>query len=344
MQKKQIILIHAVFWFVMLFFIGLETIPSVGKITYNIIAADYFLYAFSFIVFFYLFYLFISKKHLDKKGIRNIIIFGLLFVIAITIPITFIYISFLAKEVFDLNGKTFLITTTKYYLSFLETNFLFALSGALLKISLLRYENIMKQKEAEKQLVKGELALLKSQMNPQFLLNTLSEIKSLIEQTPEKAVYSVEKLSEIMSYMLYETSTEKVFLDDEINYINNYLELHNIRLKNGGIDFKIIGDTKGVMIPPLIFMPLIENAFRYADVIENNPGITVRLLKNNKDLIFSVTISNCRIPVKDISEDNPEEKSIKRRLDLLFGDKYKLEIDRESKSYKINLIIELPPS
>ena len=213
----------------MLFFIGLETIPSVGKITYDIIAADYFLYVFSFTVFFYLFYFFISKKHLDKKGIRNIIIIGLLFVIAITIPITFIYISFLAKEVYDLNGKTFFITTAKYYRSFLETNFLFALSGALLKISLLRYENIMKQKEAEKQLVKGELALLKSQMNPQFLLNTLSEIQSLIKKTPEKAVYSVEKLSEIMSYMLYETPTEKVFLDDEIDYINNYLELHNIR-------------------------------------------------------------------------------------------------------------------
>ncbi len=328
----------------MLFFIGLETIPSVGKITYNIIAADYFLYVFSFIVFFYLFYLFISKKHLDKKGIRNIIIFGLLFVIAITIPITFIYISFLAKEVFDLNGKTFLITAAKYYLSFLETNFLFALSGALLKITLLRYENIMKQKEAEKQLVKGELALLKSQMNPQFLLNTLSEIQSLIEKTPEKAVYSVEKLSEIMSYMLYETASEKVFLDDEINYINNYLELHNIRLKNGVIDFRITGDTKGVMIPPLIFMPLIENAFRYVDVNDDNPCITISLFKSDSELVFSLTNSNSKIPVKDIPEDNPEEKSIKRRLDLLFGDKYKLEISRESKSYKINLIIELPPS
>ncbi len=324
----------------MLFFIGLETIPSVGKITYNIIAADYFLYVFSFVVFFYLFYLFISKKHLDKKGIRNIIVFGLLFVIAITVPITLIYISLLAKEVYDLSGKAFLVSTAKYYQSFLETNFLFALSGALLKISLLRYESIMEQKEAEKQLVKGELALLKSQINPQFLLNTLSEIKCLIEQTPEKAVYSVEKLSEIMSYVLYDASAEKVYLDDEINHINNYLELQRIRFdKSEVIGFKVAGDTKGIMIPPLIFMPLIENAFRYADLLVERPDITIRLIIRGKELIFSITNSNGWNPVKVKSYDDTGNQSVKRRLDLLFGSKYSLENIKDNNTFKMSLKI-----
>src|SRR5512137_979311 len=117
MQRKQIIMIHIIFWIVMLFFIGLETIPSMGRITYDIIAADYFLYVISFFALFYSFYFFIKKEHLNKKRIRALIIFGLLFVLFINVPIAWIYVLFLAKEVFSLNGNAFLLEFTKYYMS-----------------------------------------------------------------------------------------------------------------------------------------------------------------------------------------------------------------------------------
>jgi two-component system, LytTR family, sensor kinase len=341
MQRKYIILIHITFWVVMLFFIGLETIPEFGKVTYNIIAADYVLYVISFLTVFYLIYFYIKKEHLNKKRIRALIVFGLLFVFVISVPIALIYICFLAKDVFELNGNVFLIELSKYYLSFLETNFLFAMSGALLKIALLRYEAVMKQKEIEKQFVKGELALLRSQINPQFLFNTLTNIKSLIEILPDKAIYSIENLSEIMSYMLYETSADNVLLDNEINHINNYLNLQRVRYNPGFIDFKIIGKTAGISVPPLIFMPFIENAFKCGDGFSHTPGIIINLDVGDNNLSFEVMNHIKENAGQANSEDGFNMKSTKRRLDLLLGNNYSLEIKNENNKYIIKLNINL---
>jgi two-component system, LytTR family, sensor kinase len=331
MQRKHIILIHTVFWVTMLFLVGLETIPSMGKLDNSIIAVDYIIYIIFFFVIFYSFYFFIKKEHLTR--IRALIIFGLLYVIIITIPTGYLYIFLLAKEVFNLNGNAFLLEFTKYCLSFLETSFLFGMSGALMKIALLWYDNVMKQKEMEKQLIAGELALLRSQINPQFLFNTLTNIRTLIEQKPEKAIYSIENLSEIMSYMLYETSAEKVYLEDEIDYINNYLNLQRVRYNADFISFDVTDETNGIMVPPMLLMPFIEYAFTSGDTSPQTPGIKITL---------EVADNNLSFEVMNYAKENKEEpvsgfnlQSIKRRLDLLFGDNYTLV--KESKD-NMNLI------
>ena len=325
----------------MLFIVGLETIPSMGKITYDIIAADYFFYVISFFALFYSFYFFIKKEHLNKKRIRALIIFGLLFVLFINVPISYIYVLSLAEEVFNLNGNAFLLEFTKYYMSFLESNFLFAMSGSLMKIALLWYDNVMKQKEMEKQLIAGELALLRSQINPQFLFNTLTNIKSLIELQPEKAIYSIENLSEIMNYMLYETSAEKVMLDDEIDYINNYLNLQRVRYNKDFISFKVTGVTNGLLVPPLIFMPFIENAFKFGDSFSRSPGIIINLDVTDNNLSFEVMNYIKENANQEKSESSFSTNSIRRCLDLLFGNNYSLEIKNESNKYLIKLKIQL---
>ena len=325
----------------MLFIVGLETIPSMGKITYDIIAADYFFYVISFFALFYSFYFFIKKEHLNKKRIRALIIFGLLFVLFINVPIAYIYVLSLAKEVFNLNRNAFLLEFTKYYMSFLESNFLFAMSGSLMKIALLWYDNVMKQKEMEKRLIAGELALLRSQINPQFLFNTLTNIKSLIELQPEKAIYSIENLSEIMNYMLYETSAEKVMLDDEIDYINNYLNLQRVRYNKDFISFKVTGVTYGLLVPPLIFMPFIENAFKFGDSFSRSPGIIINLDVTDNNLSFEVMNYIKENANQEKSDSSFSTNSIRRCLDLLFGNNYSLEIKNESNKYLIKLIIKL---
>lgn len=339
MPRKHIILIHTIFWFTMLFLIGLQTIPLFGKLSYGVIAVDYVIYILSFFLMFYSFYFFIRKEHLNKKSIRAIIIFGLLFVIFVTVPIAYIYILFLAKDVIILKGKAFLLEFTKYCISFLETNFLFALSGALMKIALLWYDNVMKQKEMEKQLIAGELALLRSQINPQFLFNTLTSIRTLIEQKPDKAIYSIENLSEIMSYMLYETSAEKVFLDDEIDNINNYLNLQRVRYNPDFISFDVTEDTNGIKVPPMIFMPFIENVFTYGDTSPRTPGIKITL--NLAGNLLSFEVMSYIKESKEESASSFSLKNIKRRLDLLFENKYTLEIKNEDKKNLIKLKINL---
>jgi len=326
----------------MLFLVGLETIPSFGKFTYSIIAVDYLIFIFSFFLLFYSFYFFIRKEHLNKKGIRTLIIFGLLYILIIIVPIAYIYVFLIAKEVFNLNGNAFLLEFTKYCLSFLETSFLFALLGAFMKIALLWYDNVMKQKEMEKQLIAGELALLRSQINPQFLFNTLTSIRTLIELKPDKAIYSIENLSEIMSYMLYETNAEKVFLDDEIEYINNYLNLQRVRYNPDYISFDVKNDASGIMVPPMIFMPFLEHVFSYKDIPERTPGIVINLNLKGGILTFEVINFIKENADMEKSDNSFSIKSITRRLDLLFGiNNYTLDLISENNKKLLKLRINL---
>jgi two-component system, LytTR family, sensor kinase len=341
MKRKHIILIHVIFWAVILVSTGLETIPSFGKVPLNIIAGDYFIYAISYLSLFYLYYFFISKKHLAKKKTALLIILGLLFTIIISAPVTCIYIYFLSENILELSGKKFLLAFGSDYFRFLETNFMFAVCGSLLKIALLWYENIMKQKETEKQFISGELALLRSQINPRFLLNTLTYIKSLIEIKSDKAIYSIENLSEIMSYMLYETSADKVLLDDEINYINNYLNLQKVRFCPNYIDFAVNGDTSGILVPPLLFMPFLENAFKYGEGFSETPGIIISLGIRDNNLFFEVMNYIKENANKVKSEDGFSVKSIKRFLDLQFGNNYSLGIKNEDNKYLVTLNVKL---
>ena len=237
----------------------------------------------------------------------------------------FIYIAYM-KKMFKQSGKKFLLSFGKSYFGIFETNFMFAVSGSLIKTALLWYENTMKQKEAEKQLVSSELALLRSQINPQFLLNALTNIRILIERAPDKAIYSIENLSEIMSYMLYETSAGKVSLEDEINYINNYLNLQRVRYTPDYIRFEVTGDTAGILVPPLLFMPFLENAFKYGEGFLETPGIIISLDISDNNLSFGIMNYTKENAIKVKSGDDFSMSSIKRFLDLQFGNDYSLAV------------------
>ncbi len=309
----------------MLVSIGLQTIPSIGEKPWNIIIEDYLFYTLSFVTFFYVFYFFISEKHLSRKKIILLIISGLLFTIIVTVPISYLYIYLLMQNVIEMTGKKFFLNFGKYYISFFETNFMFAVSGSLLKTALLWYENTMKQKEAEKQLVSGELSLLRSQLNPGFLLNTLTYIRALIGTKPDKAIYCIENLSEIMSYMLYETSADKVSLDNEINYIKNYLNLQRVRFRPEYIQFEVTGVTAGAEVPPLLFMPFLENAFNKWNDPGENPEIFISLSVKEDILLFEVKKYRRDTAGNIKNEDEFKFDTLKRFLDLQFRENYSLE-------------------
>jgi two-component system, LytTR family, sensor kinase len=343
MKKKNIILLHIIFWVVTILTTALTNIPELDTVPIKYIIRGYSIYLVSFVMLFYLFYFFISIKYLNNRKIAQLIIFGLLFTIIITIPVTCFYIYILFPRVFTLTGNNFLMAFSSYYFRIFETNIMFIMSGSLLKITLLWYESKMKQKEIEKQYIANELALLRTQINPYFLFNTLNNIKSLINTLPSKAIYSVEKLSEIMSYMLYESSVEKVYLENEINYINNYLDLQKVRYNNPDfIDFQVAGDYSKIMIPPLIFMPFIENAFKYGDAFTQIPGIKINIDFKGADLSFEVLNYIKENRDSEILNGGFSLNIIRRRLDLLFENNYKLDIINKDKIYKVKLNLSLP--
>ena len=191
-----------------------------------------------------------------------------------------------------------------------------------------------------------ELNELRNQINPHFLFNMLNGIKALIRKDPEKANLVIMKLSEFLRYQLYENNAEKTSLRSEINFLSNFLALEKLRRDNLSIDIhsgtppRIIN---WVSLPPNLFTTFLENAVKHSVDINGaesyiNVGIEVR----GDKLYFSCT--NSKDP-----EFKPSDKrnsglglaNIKRRLELLYGDLYNLEITSTEKEHHIKLTIPL---
>jgi hypothetical protein len=296
------------------------------------------------VITFYLFYCVISQRIFNKKGIILLAVSALVYLPASGFIFSFIYyypiVFFYPPPV---PADYTLANWIKNHLfDVIARNTIFLILGSLSKISLIWYGNKMKLMETEKQNMSNELAMLRAQINPHFLFNTLNNIKSLIKSIPSKAIYSVEKLTGIMHYMLYESSFETVSLENEISHINNYLDLEKIRYSDPDyISFRISGDCSKIQVPPLIFMPFVENAFKHGDKLKPAPGIIIKIEAIEK---------NIRFEIKNFIKESWELKNknsgfglanIRRRLDLLFDKKYELSIKTENKTFAVKLNLNL---
>lgn len=344
METGTVIKLHLIFWIIVL------AIYVLGVLTY--IESPLFVpllvssaLTYGFICFtFYVFNTTLSPVFFSRNGIIIYIIAGLVYLTAgsyfFTLAAYYPYISVYPPPVPpELNPGEWVFS---YIFEVITAGIIFAILGALSKLSLIWYKNKLKQMETEKQNMYNELAMLRAQINPHFLFNTLNNIKSLIKSLPAKAEQSIEKLNSIMNYMLYESSMHKVPLVSEIGYINNYLDLQKIRYSSPDfIDFSISGDFTKIQVPPLIFMPFIENAFKHGDKLKPDPGITIKMTIDEQQINF--TISNF---IKD-DEGSKSKNSgfglpnIRRRLDLLFEDKYMLDINSAGKEFLVKLILFL---
>jgi LytS/YehU family sensor histidine kinase len=202
------------------------------------------------------------------------------------------------------------------------------------------FKTKQKQKELEKQNVASELALLRSQINPHFLFNTLNNINSFVEREPDKASYGIVKLSEIMRYMFYQANTDKIPLDYEINYIKSYIDLQKLRVKDSNfVSFAVHGSTSSVTIPPMLLMPFVENAFKHGKKQDVSPGIIINLRIEDRSLEFDV--SNYIMPKYEGAETEGGfgMKNILRRLELIYNDKYKLDIKNDNEMFVVLLKI-----
>ncbi|HEY4786656.1 MAG TPA: histidine kinase, partial [Bacteroidales bacterium] len=188
----------------------------------------------------------------------------------------------------------------------------------------------------------SELALLRSQINPHFLFNTLNNIYSLVYQRSEDAPEAVMKLSEIMRYMLYEATSEKVLLANEINYLKSFIELQLLRIKNREfVSFNVAGNFDGRKISPMLLIAFVENAFKHGVKRGINPGIIINLDVLDNKLNFEV-INYCR-KNNTANKDNTGGiglTNIKRRLELLHPNKFKLDILNNEEVYHVKLQIE----
>lgn len=216
---------------------------------------------------------------------------------------------------------------------------------ALVTTMKLTAEWIFEKKRAEnlKELqIKTELQFLKAQIQPHFFFNTLNNLYALTLEQSKQAPEVVLKLSEIMEYILYDAKEPEIKLLKEINYIQNYIDLEKLRYgERVEVNLTIEGEITDQKVPPLLFLPFIENCFKHGAKENNNLKINInfKITKNNK-LHFSV-INNFKNSNLEIKKHGIGNENVKRRLELLFNDKHSLSTNIKKLKYKVDLKIQL---
>lgn len=197
------------------------------------------------------------------------------------------------------------------------------------------------KEEIERQQLQTELSLLKSQVNPHFLFNTLNSIYSLSISNNKKSSDAVMKLSRIMRYTLEESQKDFVTLQQEIDFINSYIELQKLRLTDKiQIQFTTCGNIDNVFIAPLLFIPFIENAFKYGISTHHTSDIFVQLKADNNMIEFKCR-NYCFPSVKgEVKGTGTGIINTRRRLELLYP-KHELNIHSTEQQFEVALILNL---
>ena len=196
--------------------------------------------------------------------------------------------------------------------------------------------------ELKEEKVKAELLLLKSQINPHFLFNTLNTIYVLSVKKDHRASAAIINLSGLMRYVIKEAADDKIPLYKEFEYIGNYIDLQRARLGDTTrILFQCSGDPEGKQITPLLLITYIENAFKYGV----NPDVHDCLVEVNIHLIdtgLRMSVFNRKVPhAKNIDSTGIGIANTAERLHLLYPGKHQLEIAEDDETYSITLSLEL---
>lgn len=338
------ILLHAGFWSVTLIFAVLGEVNGEKAVFNWKEILHLFVHFIGFIVATYLnLYLLIPRFLVYRKYVPYFILVFLLatsttFLTQLLQQLTSKYVLHFRIEE-DLVFLFFHISFYCFFLMMLTSMFYF------LRRKMSLQEMGVKLQEVEKQQVMSELKALKSQINPHFFFNTLNSIYSLSLENSPKTPEVVLKLSGLMRYVLYESSSDKVSLKKELEFVKNYIDLEKSRFEDS-VHVQFEADEQKLAhyhVAPLLFIPFIENAFKHC----NKSGAPVPVIK--------ITFDTAQLPRLLFRVENTKEESlnnhvaaggvglenVKQRLNLIYPDKHTLKIDDEGGWYRIHLEVDL---
>ena len=233
------------------------------------------------------------------------------------------------------------------FIEILEFILVYILITSLLKFSKGWFENQELNQlfnSLQKAKLDSEISALKAQINPHFFFNSLNNLYSLSLDEDKRVPDIILRLAEMMRYLLYETNAIKVTLEKELDHLKNFIEMQSLRAdKIEHITFTVVGATKNISVVPLLFLPLVENAFKHGRIEESAPtSVRFFLEIGNDELLFKTENR------KKISSDKFNDNSsgvglinLKKRLQLSYPNKHKLiitdGIDHFSTILKISL-------
>jgi LytS/YehU family sensor histidine kinase len=227
---------------------------------------------------------------------------------------------------------------------FLETNFMVGIAMAIKLIKI--WMDQQKEKfEFENRSLQSELNLLKAQIHPHFLFNTMNNLYALSLNHSDKASEGIAKVSDLLRSVLYECNEAFIDMKKEVGLIKNYIDLQTLRYdKRLEIDFRIDGEPDGIRIAPMLFISFIENCFKHGSSVDpEDSWIHIFFELSDKQINFVAENSK----PQNMHENVAREKggigleNVKKRLDILYRDNYQLTITDLVKSYKVELVLNV---
>lgn len=283
----------------------------------------------AFMIVFYINYLYLINQYLYKQKTKEFIIINIILIVVVASLMHFAYDLIMSLNLDGRPMRRRRRHRTIPYIFIARNAFSLALMVGLsvaIKMSARWAKVESERKELEKAKTEAELKNLKSQINPHFLLNTLNNIYALIEFNPPKAQTAVEDLSKLLRHLLYDNNEMYVPLTKEVEFIKNYIELMRIRLsKNVELTTNIqTRPGSSTHIAPLIFISLIENAFKHGVSGNKKSFITISLIEKD-DGIVEFVCTNSAFPKSntDKSGSGIGLQQVKRRLELIYPNQHK---------------------
>ena len=221
-----------------------------------------------------------------------------------------------------------------------------AMIGGFIKFFKYWYVEQQQKEQAEKEKLNAELELLKAQLHPHFLFNTLNNLYSLVYEKSDRAPKMLMRLSGLLSYVLYECKANEVLLSKEISVIKDYVALEKERYGDRlDISFNFSGDIEDKMIAPMLFQPFIENAFKHGTSEQlGKAWMSIDLSVKENQLYFKVINSCDNNPVAVPEKHGVGIENAKKRLGLLYPGNFKLQNGVEDDVYIVSLSLELKAS
>lgn len=340
MKRKTVILIHSLYW---LYIINQFLFPVyVGKpAETNFIRSEYFKdiimsLILNVITFYFIYFSYPRILALKNNWLKGAAIpFMIVVVLFIRLPIDWFFLTYFSRTpaakisfewIWVWNELRMVIISGIY--AVLIYYLINAIEARKLR------DELVNQRQA------GELALLKSQINPHFLFNTLNNIYSLVYHKSDEAPEAVMKFSSIMRYVLHDSDTEKVLLEKEVEYLRSYVELQKLRFREPGlVEMAIEGKMEGMMIAPMLLIPFVENAFTHGSK-NHKPAIIIKLSANDSEVRFYVSnFIRKGQPTPGLPFSGISLVNLRRRLELIYPAKFNLSAGEEGDQYKVSLII-----
>ena len=220
--------------------------------------------------------------------------------------------------------------------------FFLVVTGFSLSIELIfeLFRQILSRQEIEAEKNRAELALYKAQINPHFLFNTLNALYGLVLTKSNKTESAFIKFSNILKYMYAQTTMETISINNEVEYIRQYVDLQSLRLnKHTQVVFETQIDDEHAKIPPMILITFVENTFKYGVSSDVDCMILIRITVKKGELLFETENT-----VMKENHANPHAIGIencRKRLELLYPNRFTLIMKEENRQFKIRLSIQL---